>query len=200
MTETTCPCPEEYPDWHGKSVNLGGYCIHEMKISSVFHMPVAYDMYVSKQAVNIQELGLKERWPGLILTKTGMFSGKIIRLVEDAQSPSRLVKYIAGDFLLMAQMHGGGIGTVPKAAHKMQIAMVEKGCMPKELYLVHLTCDECWERKGGDKILMLRRYVANERVQQKLEEESRKAAKKDAAKALARDAEEKELIKEKELI
>ena len=178
-----CPCPEDYPDWDGKSINLSGHCIHEMKISCYFHMPVAYDMYVSKQAENINLLDLTEKWPGLVLTKTGMIGGKIIRLLEDAQSPSRLVKYIAGDFHVMAQMHRGGIGTVPKAAHKMQIAMVEKGCMPKELYLVHLTCDECWERKGGDKILILRRYTANERVQKNLEAESEKAARKAAKKA-----------------
>ncbi len=188
-----CPCPEEYPDWDGKSINLGGHCVHEMKISCYFHMPVAYDMYVLKQAENLQHLDLVEKWPGLILTKTGMFGGKVMRLLEDAQSPSRLVKYIAGDFHVMAQMHRGGIGTVPKAAHKMQIAMMEKGCMPKELYLIHLTCDECWERKGGDKILIVRRYVANTRIQRNLEEESLKAekrAEKKAAKKAEKEAAE----------
>jgi len=183
-----CPCPEEYPDWDGKSINLGGHCIHEMKISCYFHMPVAYDMYVSKQAENLHMLDLTEKWPGLILTKTGMIGGKIIRLIEDVQSPSRLVKYIPGDFHVMVQMHRGGIGTVSKAAHKMQIAMVEKGCMPKELYLVHLTCDECWERKGGDKILILRRYTANARIQKNLEQESQKIARKAAQKAEAEKA------------
>ncbi|MDH5256953.1 MAG: hypothetical protein OEX07_03065 [Gammaproteobacteria bacterium] len=183
MSEERCPCPEEYPDWDGKSINLSGYCVHEMKISSFFHMPVAYDMYVSKQAENIQSLELTERWPGFILTKTGMFGGKIIRILENAQSPSRLVHYIPGDFLVMAEMHDGGIGTTPKAAHKMQIAMVEKGCMPKELYLAHLTCDVCRDKKGGDKVLMLRRYTANKRVQSNLEEESRKAAERAAKKA-----------------
>ncbi|MDH3326811.1 MAG: hypothetical protein OEM38_08870 [Gammaproteobacteria bacterium] len=183
MTEERCPCPEEYPDWNEESVNLSGYCVHEMKIPCFFHMPVSYDLYVHKQAENIQHLELKERWPGFVLTKTGMVGGKILRILEDAQSPSRLVHYIAGDFLVMAQLHNGGIGTTPKAAHKMQIAMVEKGCMPKELYLVHLTCDDCRDRKGGDKVLMLRRYTANKRIQQNMEEESRKAVAKAAKKA-----------------
>ena len=183
MTETICPCPEEYPDWDGKTINLGGKCVHEMKIASFLHMPVAYDMYVSKQAENIEHLGLTERWPGAILTKTGMFRGKIMRIIEDEQSPSRLVRFIAGDFWLMGQMHRGGIGTVPKAAHKMQIAMVEKGLMPKELYLMHLTCDECWERKGGDKILILRRFSANKRVQENLEAENRRREAKERKRA-----------------
>ena len=187
--ETQCPCPETYPDWDGKSINLSGYCVHEMKIASFFHMPMAYDMYVSKQAENIQHLELTEKWPGFILTKTGMFGGKILRILEDAQSPSRLVHYIAGDFLLMAELHHGGIGSTPKAAHKMQQAMIEKGCMPKELYLVHLTCDECCERKGGDKVLMLRRYTANKRVQDMLEKEGLKAERKAAKKAAKAAAE-----------
>jgi len=183
MNEERCPCPEEYPNWDGESVNIGGHCVHEMKISSFFHMPIAYDMYVKKQVDNIHNLELEERWPGFIMTKTGMFGGKIIRILKDAQSPSRLVHYVAGDFLLMAQMHDGGIGTVPKAAHKMQIAMVEKGCMPKELYLAHLTCDVCRDRKGGDKVLMLRRYTANKRIQQNMESEAEKVAIKAAKKA-----------------
>ena len=183
MTEERCGCPDAYPDWDGTTVNLGGYCVHEMKIPTFFHMPMAYDMYVSKQAENIHQLGLTERWPGFILTKTGMVGGKIIRILENEQSPSRLVHFIAGDFLLMAQMHEGGIGSVPKAAHKMQQAMIEKGCMPKELYLAHLTCDFCRDAKGGDKVLMLRRYTANTRVQQKLEDEAKKVARKAAKKA-----------------
>jgi len=179
MTEELCPCPETYPDWDGKSIDLSGYCVHEMRVASVFHMPVAFDMYVSKQAANIDHLELKEKWPGLVLSKTGMWGGKILRLLEDSQSSaSRLVHHLPTPFDVMVQLHEGGVGSVPKVVHKMQIAMVEKGCMPKEFYLAHLTCPVCAERKGGEKILIVRRYVANERVKKRMEKESKKIAAK----------------------
>lgn len=186
LEEEQCACPETYPDWDGKTLELGGSCIHEMKIAAFFHMPIAYDMYVSKQAANLDHLELTEKWPGVILTKTGMFGGKIIRLLEDADSPSRLVRYIPGSFWVKCKLHHGGIGTVPKAVHKMQIEMVEQGCMPKEFYLVHLTCPLCMERKGGeDKILIVRRFVANKRIQERLEKEAQKQARKEAKQAQA---------------
>lgn len=179
--EQQCACPEVYPDWDGKTLDLGGSCVHEMKISAFFHMPVAYDMYVSKQAANIDHLGLREKWPGLILTRTGMWGGKIIRILEDSDSPSRLVHYIPGSFWVKCQLHHGGIGTVPKAVHQMQIDMVEQGCMPKEFYLAHLTCPVCMERKGGeDKILIVRRFTANKRIQERLEKEAKKRARKES--------------------
>ncbi|HFE37202.1 MAG TPA: hypothetical protein ENK06_02125 [Gammaproteobacteria bacterium] len=183
MTET-CPCPETYPDWDEQSVDLSGYCVHEMKVASILHMPVSFDMYVSKQAANINQLALKELWPGLVLSQTGWWGGKIIRLLEigeSATSASRLVYHLPSPFHVMAKLHRGGIGTVAKAVHKMQIEMSEKGCMPKEFYLAHLTCDACSERKGGDKILILRRYVANERIQKRMAKESRKTETKKVA-------------------
>jgi len=189
MTEMElCPCPEEYPDWDGQNINLGGSCVHEMGIASFFHMPMAYDMYVSKQAANIDHLELTEKWPGFMLTKTGMWGGKIIRLLEDCQSPSRLVKYLPGDFLVMVKMHYGTVDSVAKVVHKMQIDMVEQGCIPKELYLSHLTCPVCSERKGGDKIMILRKYKANERIRERLEKESRKIAEKAKQKAKPAEA------------
>jgi len=182
--EERCPCPDTYPDWDGQSIDLSGHCVHEMRVPSIFHMPVSFDMYVSKQAYNVQDLELTELWPGLVLSKTGMWGGKILRLLKDSESSaSRLVRHLPSPFNIMAQMHEGGVGTVPKAVHNMQIAMVEKGCMPKEFYLAHLTCPACCGRKGGDRILILRRYVANERIKQNLEKESRKLAAKSAKEA-----------------
>ena len=181
MTEI-CPCPESYPDWDEKSLDLGGFCVHGMKTASILHMPVAFDMYVSKQAANVEHLELEELWPGLVLSKTGMWGGQILRILKNSEeSASRLVYHLPSPFLVMATLHDGGVGTVAKAVHKMQIAMIEKGCMPKEFYLAHLTCDLCAERKGGDKILIVRRYVPNERVQKRmLAESKRNAAKAEA--------------------
>lgn len=172
--EQLCGCPAIYPDWDGKTLDLGGVCVHEMKIASFFHMPVAYDMYVSKQAANIEQLGLIEKWPGFVLTKTGFWGGKIIRILEDSDSPSRMVYFIPGSFWVKVTLHHGGIGSVQKAIHQMQIEMVEQGCMPKEWYLAHLTCPVCAESKGGDKILIIRRFAANKRIQERLEKEAKK--------------------------
>ncbi len=179
-----CPCPEGYPDWDGKIINLGGWCVHEMKIASFFHMPMAYDMYVSKQAANVQHLGLVEKWPGFLMTKTGMWGGRIMRLLEDSESPSRLVHYLSEPFFVQVKLHNGGVGTVPKAVHEMQIEMVERGQIPKDLYLAHLTCPLCEERKHGDKIMILRKFTANERITLRLEDERRREEKKAAKKSL----------------
>ena len=180
-----CPCPETYPDWNGKTINLGGWCVHEMKIASFFHMPIAYDMYVSKQAANIDHLEVTEKWPGFLMTKTGMWGGRIMRLLEDSDSPSRLVHYLPEPFYVQVKLHDGGVGTVAKAVHQMQIDMIEQGRIPKDLYLAHLTCPFCCEKKGGDKIMILRKFSANERIITRLEEERRRAEKKAAKKAEA---------------
>jgi len=180
-----CPCPEKYPDWDGKTMNLGGYCVHEMKIASFFHMPMAYDMYVSKQAANVDHLELTEKWPGFLMTKTGMWGGKIMRLLEDSDSPSRLVKYLSDPFYVQVKLHDGGVGSVPKAVHKMQIEMVEKGRVPKDLYLAHLTCPMCCDRKGGDKIMILRKFNANERMKTLMEEEQKREQKCEAKESKA---------------
>jgi len=175
-----CACPEVYPDWDGKTFDLGGTCVHEMKISAFFHMPVSYDMYVKKQAANIEQLGLTEKWPGTVMTTTGLWGGKIMRILEDSDSPSRLVRYLPGSFLVKCQLHHGGIGTVPKTAHQMQMDLVEEGCMPKELYLIHLTCPICVERKGGeDRILVVRRFTSSKRIQGRLEKQAAKKARKE---------------------
>jgi len=159
-----CPCPERYPDWDGQDVDLGGWCVHQMPIKTFFHMPIAYDMYLAKQAENVAQLGLRERWPGLVLTRTRLFGGSLTRLLEDAESPSRLVHYLPSPFNVSVFLHHGGIGSVSKAVHEHQIRLVEQGRRPKELYLAHLTCPVCEQRKGGDKILVLRRWVASRRM------------------------------------
>ena len=174
-----CNCPDVYPDWDGQTMDLGGTCVHEMKFPAFFHMPVSYDMYVRKQASNLEQLELREKWPGLVLANTGIWGGKIIRLLEDSDSPSRFVYYLPGSFWVKCQLHRGGIGTVPKAAHQMQLDLVEQGCMPKELYLIHLTCPVCVEHKGGeDKILILRRFTSNKRMQERLVKQAEKKARK----------------------
>ena len=165
----SCRCPEAYPDWDGTDQVFAGRLVHRMKIPSFFHMPFSYDLYVGKQEENIYQLGLTEIWPGMVLARTGMWGGEIIRFIEDAQSPSRLVKTLAPPFDVNVMLHHGGIGTIQKTLREQQMRLTDAGRMPKEMYLAHLACPACEERKGGEKIFLIRRWESSKRLQDKIE-------------------------------
>jgi hypothetical protein len=65
-------------------------------------------------------------------------------------------------------LHDGGIGTVQKTLQKQQMQLVDLGRAPKEVYLAHLTCPVCAESRGGDKILVARRWIASPGMQKRL--------------------------------
>lgn len=131
-------------------------------------MPVAFDMYVRKQALNIAQLGLVEEWPGLAFTRTGVWGGEMLRFITDCNSPSRLVQRLGAPFDVRVNLHDGGIGTVQKTLQKQQMKIVDLGRSPKEAYLAHLTCPVCADARGGDKILVARRWVASPGMQKRL--------------------------------
>jgi hypothetical protein len=88
--------------------------------------------------------------------------------LEREQSPSRRVTFLPGGFVARGRLHNGGIGTVRDSYLALQRELLEQGRMPKELYLSYLTCPLCAERKGGDKILLLRRWVESPRLKSRL--------------------------------
>jgi hypothetical protein len=45
--------------------------------------------------------------------------------------------------------------------------LLDSGRMPKEMYLAYLTCPACSEERGGDRILLLRRWRASGRLAKK---------------------------------
>jgi hypothetical protein len=47
--------------------------------------------------------------------------------------------------------------------------LFDMGRMPKELYLCYLTCPVCSEEKGGDKILLLRRWQASATLSKRIQ-------------------------------
>lgn len=153
-----CHCPESYPDWHQKDIDLGGSTVHRLKIASFMYMPLSFDTYLERQYKDIQELELQETYPDIVLSRTGFWGGEIIRILEPAQSPSRYVDTLPLSFQLRGYLHNGGIGTIKEATRALQMELFDLGRMPKELYLVYLTCPICADRKGGDKILLLRRW------------------------------------------
>lgn len=159
-----CGCPGEYPDWHGQKIDLSHHAAHVLPIATFLHMPLAYETYRQRQQLEIEQLELQERWPGFALTRTGVLRGEIIRLIEGTASPSRHFKHLDGDFHLHGYMHEGGIGTIRNSLREQQRQLLDNGDVPREMYLSYLTCPRCCEDRGGERILLLRRWKASSRL------------------------------------
>ena len=155
----SCACPELYPDWDGKDIDLGGQCVHSLGIPMFLHMPLSYEVYLKRQYNDIQGLQLQEPWPGLVLTRTGMLRGTIMRLLEKTDSPSHRIQYLPTPFNLRGKLHSGDIGTIRKSVRQIQMELLDSGRLPKELYISYLTCPLCRDTRGGNKILLLRRWT-----------------------------------------
>lgn len=153
-----CGCPESWPDWHQQDIDLGGMLAHQLGLPCFLHMPLSYGLYAAKQHQQIQDLELTEKWPGLVLSTTGLLRGRIIRLLADQSSPSRHVSALPMDFRIRGLLHEGGIGTVRDSVRALQSGLLDQGHMPKELYMAYLTCPRCADQRGGDKILLARRW------------------------------------------
>lgn len=154
-----CGCPSEYPEWHNKDIDLSGQSIHTIPITCFLHMPIAYELYAKRQQTEIANLELEEQWPGLALTRTGMFRGKRIRLLTHNRSASRRISYLPSPFNLRVQIHKGNVSTLQVPVREMSIALIESGKRPKELYLSHLNCPRCQKKEGNDRIMLFRRWV-----------------------------------------
>jgi len=154
-----CGCPSEYPEWHNQDIDLGGQSIHTIPITCFLHMPIAYELYAKRQQTEIANLELEEQWPGLALTRTGMFRGKRIRLLTHNRSASRRISYLPSPFNLRVQIHKGNVGTLQVPVREMSIGLIESGKRPKELYLSHLNCPRCQKKEGNDRIMLFRRWV-----------------------------------------
>ena len=133
-----CGCPGEYPDWHGQEVDLSHHAAHVLPIATFLHMPLSYETYRQRQQQEIDQLELQESWPGFTLTRTGVFRGQIIRLLEATTSPSRHFKNLKGNFTLHGYMHEGGIGTMRNSVREQQMTLLDSGRIPKEIYLSYV--------------------------------------------------------------
>ncbi len=154
-----CGCPGEYPPWRDEDVDLGGSVVHELSVPMFLHMPLAFEAYLKKQQEALIKLQLAERWPGLVLFSTGMLRGRMLRLLhEDTHSLSTQVRHLPSPFHLRAHLHHGNISTARNVIRDMQRELIDSGRMPKELYLAYLTCPRCSEDRGGERLLLLRRW------------------------------------------
>lgn len=163
-----CGCPGEYPDWHGQDIDLSHHAAHVLPIATLLHMPLSYETYRQRQQQEIDQLELEETWPGFALTRTGIFRGQLIRLLESTESPSRHFKNLGDNFTLHGYLHEGGIGTMRNSVREQQMTLLDSGRNPKEIYLSHLTCPRCSEDRGGERMLLLRRFKTSERLTKKI--------------------------------
>jgi len=159
-----CGCPGTFPEWDGKEIDLGGRMVHELAIPMFLHMPIAYELYRQRQQEELARLALAEPWPGLALTRTGFFRGRILRLLEEGTTPSRRVVRLPRPFHLYCRLHRGNVSTMRSTLREMQAQMLDRGKLPKALYLCHLTCPRCAAERGGEQILLLRRWVESPRL------------------------------------
>lgn len=156
-----CACPATVPPWHEQDIDLGGYRTHTLPIPTLLHMPLGYEIYVHRQHRALEQLQLRELWPGLVMTQTGLLRGSITRLLEDVPSLSRHIGYFPHPFQVRAHLHHGNVGTIHQAVRTMQAQLLDQGHMPKELYLCYLTCPRCAGEQGGEKILLLRHWQSS---------------------------------------
>ncbi len=171
-----CGCPASFPeDWHGQDIDLSGHCIHRIGIPTPIHMPVGIEAYLQRQQRSIEELGLHEEWPGLILTRTGAWRGEIIRLLNDEGSLSRLVRFMPRPFMVRAQLHRGNVSTLRGTLRTVQQTLFDEGKMPKGLYLCYLTCPRCRDKRGGDLILALRQWNESPVLKRRLARQGQKS-------------------------
>ena len=162
-----CGCPGNYPDWDGQDVDLSHRAAHVLPIATFLHMPLSYESYRQRQQTELEQLELEESWPGFTLTRTGLFRGQLIRLLESKESLSRHFTRLDANFRVQGLMHKGGIGTVRNSVREQQMTLLDSGRMPKEIYLSYLTCPRCCDDRGGERILLLRRWKASNRLAKK---------------------------------
>lgn len=154
-----CGCPGSIPDWHDQDITLTGQLVHTTSAPMFLHMPIGYELRVERQRQTLERLKLTERWPGMVLMRTGLLRGKLLRLLEPATSPARGLEYLPNPFHLRGCLHQGGIGSLAVSVRRIQTDLIRTGKRPLELYLSHLTCPRCAAARGGEKILLLRRWV-----------------------------------------
>lgn len=164
-----CHCPQHYPNWDSQDISLDFHPTLSLGIPTFFHMPLAYEAYLQRQHQQVQQLELEEVWPGFVLTTTGLLRGKIIRLIKKAETPSRHVGHFPSSFQAHAVLHHGDVGTMHKPVRAMQMALVDRGRIPKELYLAYLTCPQCEKQRGGAKIMLLRHWIESPTLKKRLE-------------------------------
>jgi len=172
-----CGCPSEFPQWDGEDVDLGAWLVHEQRVPMFLHMPIGYEAALDRQHKDIKRLHLTERWPGFVLTQSAAFRGRILCPLSEDTSPARRTLRLSNPFHVRCKLiHGDIGGSVRGAVQTMQSALFDEGKMPKELFLVYLTCPRCRDERGGIKIMLLRHWVNSKKLLTRLDKQRKAAA------------------------
>jgi len=170
-----CGCPASYPDWRSGDIDLGGQLVHDLSIPMFIHMPIGYENYLLKQKEDIERLELHETWPGFNLTRTGAFRGQIICPLEEKHSPARNIRILPTPFHLRVRIFHGDVADMRQEVRAMQSELLDEGLLPKELFLSYLTCPVCEEERGGKRLMILRHWVKNAKLEKKLQRRQQKS-------------------------
>jgi len=168
-----CGCPSEYPDWRNGDVDLGGQLVHSLKIPMFMHMPIGYEAYLVRQKEDIERLELTEKWPGFNLTRTGAFRGQMLCPLAEENSPARNIAVLSNPFNVRAQLFRGDVSDIRQEVRKMQSELLDEGLMPKELYMSYLTCPLCEDKRGGKRLFLVRRWLKNTKLKERLEKKQK---------------------------
>jgi len=170
-----CGCPSEYPDWDGKDIDLGGTLVHEQQAPMFLHMPIGFEAKLDMQLKDIRRLELHEKWPGFVLTETGMFRGRLLCPLEDEHSPARSILRLPRPFNLRVRVYNGDVGGIRSAIAEMQSELLEEARMPRKLFLSYLTCPRCQEERGGMRVMLLRQWEHNSKLEKRIAARNRQA-------------------------
>jgi len=163
-----CGCPSAYPDWRNGDIDLGGQLVHSLKIPMFMHMPIGYEAYLVRQKDDIERLELNEKWPGFNLTRTGAFRGRMLCPLSEESSPARNIEILKNPFHLRVHLLHGDVSDIRKQVRKMQSELLDEGLMPKELYMSYLTCPLCEEERGGKRLMLIRRWLKNTKLKNRI--------------------------------
>jgi len=169
-----CGCPSSYPNWKHGDIDLGGQLVHSLKIPMFMHMPIGYEAYLLKQKDDIERLELHEKWPGFNLTRTGALRGQMLCPLMEESSPARNLMSLTHPFQLRVHLFHGDVTEMRTAIRKMQSEILDDGLMPKELYLSYLTCPVCEEKRGGKRVMLMRRWVKSKKLEARLKKAASK--------------------------
>ncbi|MDQ6964954.1 MAG: hypothetical protein Q9M13_08565 [Mariprofundales bacterium] len=170
-----CGCPADYPDWHNRDIDLGGTLMQQTSVPYFFHMPIGFEARLFRQYNTIQQQDLHERWPGFVLSRSGMFRGTILCPLQEESSPLRNLIRLPNPYRLRCHLVHGDIGRVKPAVRRVQSALLDEGRMPKTLYLAYLTCPACQQQRGGMRIMTLRHWRESGRLQERLKRQRENA-------------------------
>ncbi|MDX8413848.1 MAG: hydrolase [Mariprofundales bacterium] len=171
-----CGCPPHYPDWHNCDIDLGGTLMQQAAVPYFFHMPIGFEAKLFRQHDAIQRMDLHEKWPGFVLSQSGMFRGTILCPLQEESSPLRSLVRLPNPFQLSCRIIHGDIGQIKPAVREMQSALLDEGKMPKALYLAYLTCPICQQRRGGMRIMILRHWKKSDTLQARLKKQRKQQA------------------------